>query len=292
MLILLSDAFDASLPDKLAPYGEVTTDKGRVAEAEVVLIRSKTKVTREYIDNAPNLKLVVRGGVGLDNVDLEYAKEKGIAVHNTPAASSVAVAEMAMALMLALPNHVVKGHNGLAQGQWLKKQLKRGELFKKTLGLLGIGRIGTELARRAAAFDMTIIAYDPYVKEHPIATMKSLDEVLAEADYLSLHLPLTDQTRGLLGKDALARAKDGVYVVNTGRGLTVDAEAMVEALDSGKVAGYGTDVWPTDPPPADYPLLSAQNMVMAPHIGASTKENLLRIGDIIEAKVKAHVESK
>ena len=292
MLILISDAFDPGLPDQLAKYGEVTTDKGRVAEAEVVLIRSKTKVTQEYIDGAPQLKLVVRGGVGLDNVDLVYAKERGIAVHNTPAASSVAVAEMGMALMLAAPNHIVKGHNGLAKGEWLKKQCKRTELFKKTLGVLGIGRIGTELAKRARGFEMEVIAYDPYVQTHDIATMKSLDEVLAASDYLSMHMPLTDDTAGMLGADALAKCKDGVIIVNTGRGKTIDEAAMVAALESGKVAYYATDVWPSDPPPDDCPLLSAPNVVMAPHIGASTKENLLRISDIIVEKIQAHLADK
>ena len=216
MLILISDAFDAGLPDRLKDLGEVTDDKDRVAEATVVLIRSKTKVLKEYIDGAPNLKLVIRGGVGLDNVDLEYAKEKGVTVHNTPAASSVAVAEMAMALMLAAPCHLVKGHNGLASGQWLKKSLKRTELFKKTLGVLGMGRIATEVAKRARAFEMNIIAYDPYVESSEYAEMVSFDELLGQADFISMHMPLTDETRAMINADTLARCKRGVIIVNTG----------------------------------------------------------------------------
>jgi D-3-phosphoglycerate dehydrogenase len=171
MLILLSDAFDASLPGRLAKFGEVTDDKGKVADAEVVLIRSKTKVTKEYIDGAPKLKLVIRGGVGLDNVDQVYAKSKGIKVFNTAAASSVAVAELAMAMMMAMPNHIIAGHNSMAEGKWLKKELKRTELFEKTLGILGIGRIGTEIAIRGKAFGMKVIAFDPFVKKHDIAEM-------------------------------------------------------------------------------------------------------------------------
>ncbi len=292
MLILISDAFDDSLPARLAEFGEVTNDKDRIAEAEVVLIRSKTKCTREYIDGAPKLKLIIRGGVGLDNVDQVYAKEKGITVNNTPAASSVAVAEMAMALMLAAPCNVVPGHNGLSEGKWLKKELKRTELFKKTLGLLGLGRIATEVAKRARAFEMKVIAYDPFVKTSEHAELKPLDEVLAASDYLSLHMPLTDDTREMLNSDTLARTKKGVFILNTGRGKCVQEEAMAQALTSGHVASYATDVWSSDPPPPESPLLKAPRVLMAPHIGASTRENLLRIGDIVVQKITEHVNSK
>ncbi len=289
MLILISDAFDPGLNDRLKTFGEVTDDKDRVADAAVVLIRSKTKVTREYIDGAPNLKMVIRGGVGLDNVDLEYAKEKGIQVHNTPAASSVAVAELAMALMLAGPNNLVKGHIGLAGGEWLKKQCKRNELFKNTLGLVGIGRIATEVAWRAAAFGMTVIAFDPFVESSDVAEMVSMDELLRRADYISLHTPLTEGTKGMVNADFLSQAKDGVYIINTGRGKCVDEKAMVAALESGKVATYATDVWPSDPPPEDCPILKAPNVVMTPHIGASSSANLLRISDIIVEKIEAFI---
>ena len=289
MLILISDAFDPSLPARLAAFGEVTDDVGRVADADVVLIRSKTRCTRAYIEAAPNLKLIIRGGVGLDNVDQVYAAERGVTVHNTADASSIAVAELAFALMIALPNHVVAGHNGMAQGQWLKKELKRTELYGKTLGLIGAGRIATEVAKRAAAFGMRVIAADPFVQSNPHAEMLPLAEVLGQADYLSLHTPLTDGTRGMLNAAALASTRPGVYVVNTGRGLCVDGPAMVAALTSGHVRGYATDVWQSDPPPADDPLLSAPNMLMTPHIGASSKENLLRIGDIVVELVGAFV---
>jgi D-3-phosphoglycerate dehydrogenase len=292
MLILLSDAFDASLPGRLAKFGEVTDDKGKVAEAEVVLIRSKTKVTKEYIDGAPKLKLVIRGGVGLDNVDQAYAKSKGIKVFNTAAASSVAVAELAMAMMMALPNHIVTGHNSMAEGKWLKKELKRTELYEKTLGVLGIGRIGTEIAGRAKAFGMKVIAYDPFVKKHDIAEMKaSVQDVLKESDYISLNMPLNDDTKGMLNKNTLNDCKDGAYIVNTGRGKCVVEEDMVEALKSGKIKGYATDVWYSDPPD-NSPLAGAPNVLMLPHIGASTKENLLRIGDIIVDLLGKYVKNE
>ena len=164
MLILISDAFDASLADKLSAFGEVTDDKSKLSEANVVLVRSKTKCTKEYIDSAPNLKLIIRGGVGIDNIDKEYAESKGIIVRNTPKASSVAVAELAMALMIASPAHLIDYHNGMKEGKWLKKELKRTELYGKTLCLIGIGHIAQEVATRAAAFGMKVVAYDKFVK--------------------------------------------------------------------------------------------------------------------------------
>lgn len=281
MKILISDAFDPSLPDRLAKFGEVTDDKSQLPEADVVLIRSKTKCTKEYIDGAPNLKLIIRGGVGLDNVDREYAKEKGIEVRNTPEASSVAVAELAFALMIAVPNHLTKAHNSMVDGQWIKKELKRTELMGKTLGLIGVGRIGTALAIRARAFGMNVIGYDNFVNASEFVTLKPLDEVLAESDYLSLHVPLTCDTEKMINKSTIAKMKDGAVLVNTGRGKCVDADDVVEALNSGKLGAYAVDVWPSDPPPPDYPILKAPNVVMAPHLGASSKENLLRIGDIV-----------
>ncbi len=282
MKILIADAFDASLPKRLAAFGEVYEDVGRLGEAEVLLVRSKTKVTREVVDGAPNLKLVIRGGVGTDNIDKEACKAKGIEVRNTPQASSVAVAELAMALMLAIPNRLVEAHTSMKEGKWLKKELKRTELFEKTLGLLGIGLIGTEVAKRAKAFGMKVIAYDPFVLNHDFAQLKpSVDDVLKEADYLSIHTPLTDQTRGMLNKAAFAKMKDGVILINTSRGKVMVEEDLAEALRSGKVRAYGTDVWASDPPDPSSPLLSAPNVLMTPHIGASSKENLLRIGDIV-----------
>ncbi|HHS13619.1 MAG TPA: hydroxyacid dehydrogenase [bacterium] len=281
MKILLSDAFDPSLPERLKKFGTVTDDKSQVADCDVVLIRSKTKCTREYIDNAPKLKLIIRGGVGLDNVDLEYAKEKDITVHNTPAASSVAVAELAFAHMLAVPNRLVEAHNSMMAGKWEKKELKRTELMGKTLGLIGIGRIATELAVRAKAFGMTVIAYDKYVKSSDAASMKTLDEVLAQSDYLSLHVPLTDETRGMINKKTIASMKDGVVIINTGRGKCIVEEDVADALKSGKIGVYATDVWYSDPPDPSCPILKAPNVQLTPHIGASSKENLLRIGDII-----------
>jgi D-3-phosphoglycerate dehydrogenase len=290
MLILISDAFSPDLPNRLTRFGEVTDDKSRLPEAEVALIRSKTKCTKEWMDEAASMKLIVRGGVGLDNVDQEYAKEKGIKVHNTAAASSIAVAELAFALMIALPNHIVRGHNSMEKGEWIKKELKRTELYGKTLGLLGAGRIGTELGKRTKAFGMRVLAYDPYLTESEFELV-DLDTLLAESDYVSLHMPLTDETRGMLNKDLLAKLKDGARIINTGRGKCVVQEDVVEALKSGKLAGFATDVWYGDPP-EENPFVGVDNVIMLPHIGASTKENMDRIGDIIVELLEEYYPGK
>jgi D-3-phosphoglycerate dehydrogenase len=281
MVILICDAFDKSLPDRLKKFGEVTEDAARLPEAEVALVRSKTKCTAEWIAGAPKLKMIIRGGVGLDNVDQPAAKARGIQVKNTPAASSVAVAELAFGLMLAVPNRLIEAHNAMKlEGKFLKKELKRTELFGKTLGLVGIGRIASEVAKRAAAFGMRVLAYDPYVKQSDVAILvPSLKELLRQADYISLHVPLNDETKNMINKETIAALKDGAVIVNTGRGKCIVEADLAEALTSGKVAAYATDVWYSDPPDPSSPLLSAPNVIMTPHIGASSKENLLRIGD-------------
>ena len=288
MKILLSDAFDPSLPDRLKKFGEVTDDKSQVAECAVVLIRSKTKCTKEYIDGAPKLEMIIRGGVGLDNVDQVYAKEKDIKVFNTAAASSVAVAEIAFAHMLGIPNRLIEGHMTMAQGQWAKNELKRTELFKKTLGIVGMGRIATEIAIRAKAFGMRVIAYDKYVDSSDHAEMMSLDQMVAQADFISLNTPLTDETKGMISAGLIDKMKAGVIIVNTGRGKVINDADLVAALEAGKVRAYGTDVWESDPPPETSPLLKAKNVFMTPHIGASSNENLLRIGDIIVELLEEH----
>jgi D-3-phosphoglycerate dehydrogenase len=225
--------------------------------------------------------MIIRGGVGLDNIDLDYARSKGIRVHNTASASSIAVAEMTFALMLSVPTRLIEAHNSMKEGRWAKKELKRTELYGKTLGLVGAGNIGTEVARRAAAFGMTVVAYDPIIPSHQYARLVSFDELLGQADYITLHVPLIDATRGMINAGTIAKMKDGVVVVNTARALCVVQEDMAAALESGKVRAYATDVWPNDPPKPSNPLLKAPNVVMSPHIGAGSRENMLRIGDVV-----------
>lgn len=293
MKILIADAFDAKMPERLKAFGDVTDDMSQLEEANVLLVRSKTKVTPELIEKAPNLELVIRGGVGLDNVDKKACAERGIKVMNTPRASSVAVAEMAMAFMVAIPARLIEAHVSMTEGKFLKSELKRTELYKKTLGLIGVGAIGTEVAKRANAFGMTIMAYDPFVKNNDhVILVPSLDELVKRADILSIHTPLTDETKGLVNAALIEKMKDGVIIVNTGRGKVVVEEDLAAALASGKVRAYGTDVWTSDPPPAECPLLKAPNVFMAPHLGASTKENLGRIGDEVVSILTAYAAEK
>jgi D-3-phosphoglycerate dehydrogenase / 2-oxoglutarate reductase len=290
MLILISDAFDDSLPARLKAFGEVTTDKGRLPEANVVLVRSKTKCTKDYIDSAKNLKLIIRGGVGVDNIDSAHAETKQVIVRNTPKSSAIAVAELAFALMISVPNHLVEVHNGMKRDEWLKT-VKRTELYGKTLALFGIGNIASKVAERAIAFGMKVVAYDKYVKSSPVATMVATPvDAVRDADYISMHLPLTDETNGMFNEALINACTRQPVVINTGRGPCVDAPAMAAALADGRIFWYATDVYPSDPPAKDYPLLAAEHVTLTPHIGANSEENLLRIGDeacaIIEELLK------
>ncbi|HAN42281.1 MAG TPA: hydroxyacid dehydrogenase [Sphaerochaeta sp.] len=287
MLILISDAFDASLESKLQVFGEVTTDKARAPEADIILVRAKTICNKEYIDAAKNCKLIIRGGVGIDNIDKAYAELKGIIVRNTPRASSIAVAELTFALMLSVPNHIEEYDIGMKNGQWLKN-IKRTELYGKTLGLLGIGNIATKVAERAKAFGMNIVAYDKYVTSSAVATLvPTVEDAVKDADYISIHMPLTDETRGMFDEKLFSIMTKKPVIVNAARGLIVDADAMVKALDDGQVSWYCADVYPNDPPAEDYPLLKAQHVTLTPHVGANSKENLLRIGDEIVSTIKS-----
>jgi D-3-phosphoglycerate dehydrogenase len=287
MVILMADAFAPDLPKRLSAFGEVASDLSRLAEAEVLIVRSKTKVNAAMIDAAPQLKYIIRGGVGVDTIDVDYAKTKNILVDNTPEASSLAVAELAFALMLAMPNNLPEADASMKGGKWLKKELERTELSGKTLGLVGIGRIAREVASRAKAFGMKVIAYDKYVQTSDAAEMVGLDELYARADYINLHTPLTDETRGMICAAAIAKMKKGARLINTCRGPVVVEADVAAALVSGKLAGFATDVYDKEPPEGS-PLLSAPKVIMTPHLGASTEENLLRLGDSIESRVRSY----
>ncbi len=287
MLILLADAFTADLPKRLEAYGTVSQDIGAIGEAEVLIVRSKTKVDQAMMEKAPKLKYVIRGGVGVDTIDVEFAKTKGILVDNTPEASSVAVAELAFAMMLAMPANIAPADASMKQGKWLKKELERSELLGKTLGLIGIGRIAREVAARAKAFGMRVIAYDKYVNASDAADMMGLAKVYEQADYISLHTPLTDETKGMINAAAIAKMKKGVRIINTCRGQVVVEEDVAAALKSGALAGYAADVFYKEPPEGS-PLLGAPNTLLAPHLGASTAENLVRLGDSISDRVKKY----
>lgn len=291
MLILISDAFDKSLPEKLSVFGEVTEDKERLKEADVVLIRSKTKATKEYLEEAKNLKLIIRGGVGMDNIDKDFCRQKGIIATNTPKSSAIAVAELAFALMLSTACKLDYYNSTMKKGEWAKKT-KRTELFGKTLGLLGIGNIATKVAERARAFGMNVVAYDKYVKSSPVATLvETPEEAVRKADYVSMHLPFTEETDRIMNASLISVMEKAPVVVNTGRGKCVDENDMAEALKTGKVSWFCTDVYSSEPPVLeDNPLFGCENTTFTPHVGANSVENLLRIGEEVLETIEKYVK--
>jgi D-3-phosphoglycerate dehydrogenase len=256
-----------------------------VADYHGMVVRSRTKVRQDLLDTAANLKIIVRGGVGLDNIDVEYAESKGIAVRNTPKASSDSVAELTLGYMLALARHIPQATMSMTAGEWKKKKLKGTEIAGKTLGLIGFGNIGQAVGRRANALGMDVIFYRRTPTEVPYAKQVGLDELLAQSDYISLHVPHVPGTHHILGAEAFARMKDGVYIVNCGRGGTLDEDALYEALVSGKVAGAALDVYEDEkvnPGNAKLYELKDENgfslVVGSPHIGAGTLEAQDRVG--------------
>ena len=246
---------------------------------EAIVVRSATKVRKAAIDAAVGLKLIVRAGVGLDNIDVEYAREKGIQVRNTPRASTDSVAELALAHMLALARSLPQATISLREGKWEKKAFKGIELSGKTLGVIGIGRIGQAVARRALCLGMRVIAFDKFVKESPLpeVRMVSLEELLREADFITLHVP-ADPAGPVIGQREIALMKDGAYLINCARGGVVDEAALLSALNSGKLAGAGLDVFEEEPP-TNMELLHHPKVSLTPHIGAQTKEAQARVGD-------------
>ena len=249
-----------------------------------MIVRSRTKVRQPLIDVCPNLKVIVRGGIGLDTIDHEYAKSKGIAVMNTPLASSASVAELAIGYMFALARSMYKATASMKAEKWDKKSFEGDEIGGKTLGLIGVGNIGKETAKRAIALGLTVVAYDPFVKAVEGVKMVTLDELLAQADYISLHLPKTKESADMIGAEQFAKMKNGVRIVNCARGGIVNEDALYEALTSGKVAGAALDVF-AEEPPTNWKLLKLDNVIGSPHIGASTKEAQARVGAEVAAKL-------
>ncbi|MCX7753827.1 MAG: D-2-hydroxyacid dehydrogenase [Anaerolineales bacterium] len=244
---------------------------------DVLVVRSRTKVRQPLIDACPNLKLIVRGGVGLDTIDVEYARSKGIEVRNTPLASSDSVAELTIGYLFMLARSLYKASETMKAEKWEKKAFEGDEIGGKTLGLIGVGNIGKATARRAVALGMKVIAYDPYVQAFEYGQLVSLDDLLAQSDYISLHLPKTKETTNMIGAEQFARMKNGVRIVNCARGGIIDENALYEALISGKVAGAALDVF-AEEPPTDWRLVKLDNVIASPHIGAATKEAQGRVG--------------
>ena len=263
-----------------------------VKDVDAIALRSDTRVTADVVAAAPKLKVVGRAGVGVDNIDIEAATEGGVIVMNTPTGNTLATAELTFTHMLCGTRSIVQACAGMREGRWDRKKFTGSELSEKTLGILGMGRIGAEVTKRAQAFNMTVLAYDPYLTESRAkalgVTLSTLDEVIEHADYITVHMPLTKDTKHMLNADAFSRMKDGVRVFNCARGGIIDEAALIEALESGKVAAAGLDVYEDEPPAEDSPLRQIKNLVLTPHLGASTQEAQENVGiDVAKQMIEA-----
>jgi len=301
--ILISDGLSEDGLALLRTGGEVTVSPkisaeellAALPEYHALVVRSRTRVNAKVIEAGKNLKVVGRAGVGVDNIDVAAAVAKGVIVVNSPLAASVSVAEHTLGLMLALARLIPAADASLKQGRWEKSAFVGGELNGKTLGLLGIGRIGAETAKRAAAFGMAIMAYDPYLNAGQIrqrgAEPASFDDVMARSDYVSLHLPFTVETKGMLGATQFAKMKKGARLICAARGGVVDEDALRAALDSGQLAGAALDVFTAEPPPAGS-IATHPKVVATPHVGAQTHEAQSRAGLMIAEEVLAALQGK
>ena len=283
--ILRSEGWTLDMEKALPPPELVK----KVAPYQAILVRSGSQMTAEVIDAAKNLKVIGRAGVGVDNVDLQAATRRGVLVMNSPGGNTISTAELAVALMLALSRNLAPADASMKAGTWDRKTFAGVELFGKRLGVVGFGRIGREVAARGRAFGMEVQAFDPFVSpalaENAHVTLRTLDELLQTSDYISLHTTLTAETKHLIGKDALTKVKAGVRIVNAARGELIEDEALLGALDSGRVAGAALDVHAQEPP-KDWRLSKHPKVLALPHLGASTKEAQERVGTDIAQQVR------
>jgi D-3-phosphoglycerate dehydrogenase len=281
------------------PEFEVVVLEKRLSEAELLpvvkdvaamVVRSETKVTAKVIAAAPHLKVVGRAGVGVDNVDVDAATQRGVVVMNTPGGNTISTAELSFTMLLSLARKVPQAYATMTAGKWDRKQFQGTELAGKTLGVLGLGRIGSEVAKRAVAFGMKVLGYDPFLTEARARALGielevDLDEVYRCADFITVHMPVTDQTKGMLNAAAFARMKPKVCIVNCARGEIIEEKDLLAALESGKVAAAALDVFAEEPLPADHPFRKHPNIVLTPHLGASTKEAQekcgIEVGEVI-----------
>ncbi len=288
--IVVSDNMESEVVEELKSLGEVNYLPENLLEAlgdaDVLIVRSKTKVTKEVITSAPELKIIARAGVGLDNIDVKSAEEKGIRVLNTPGASANAVAELVIGHMLSIFRNIAKAHHQMKGKIWDKKRLVGREIEGKTLGVIGYGRIGSLVGKKASALGMKIIAHNPPPRhEDGIAEfVDDLNELLAKADAITLHVPATEKTINMINSETISKMKDGVYIINTSRGEIVDEDALYEACKSGKIAAAALDVYRKEP--YEGKLLELDNVFLTPHLGASTKEAQLRIGKELVEKIR------
>jgi len=300
--VLVADPISASGIDELSRDNRLEVAvctglaKGEIlkliGDAHGIIVRSQTKVTAEILNAAKQLRVVGRAGVGVDNVDVETATRRGVVVLNAPGANTVSTAEHAFSLLLGIARNISRADATLKSGVWERKHLEGVELYNKTLGIIGMGRIGSELSRRAIAFGMRVLAFDPYLSAArarglQVELVEEIDDLLSAADFITLHTPLTAETHHILNAERLKKTKSGVRIVNCARGGLIDEHALIAALQSGHVAGAALDVFEIEPLPSDSPLRSAPNILVTPHLGASTAEAQESVGIEIAQSVRA-----
>lgn len=303
-LVIVADRIAQEGIDLLRQHCRVVTLEGQplddaaeaLADAEGLIVRSESRVGASLLDRAPKLRVIGRAGAGVDTIDVDAATAHGIVVVNAPGGNAVAAAEHTLALMFALARHVPRADQTMKVGEWKRSQLMGTELTGKTLGLVGLGRVGTEVARRALGLEMQVLVYDPYVPDEHIrrlgAQPAALEGVLEGANYITLHVPLTDTTRGIINADRLARMQPGACLVNCARGELVDQDALLAALDSGRLGGAAIDVYPEEPVSPDNPLPRHPKIVATPHLGASTVEAQANVAVQIVKEILAVLEDQ
>ncbi|ADG13187.1 D-3-phosphoglycerate dehydrogenase [Methanocaldococcus infernus ME] len=304
MKILITDPIHEEAIKILKELGDVVvaTDLSReellkeIEDTDILVVRSGTKVDRELIERGKRLKIIGRAGVGVDNIDVEAATERGIIVVNAPDASSISVAELTIGLMLAAARNIVQANNSVKRGEWNRKKFKGIELYGKTLGVVGLGRIGQQVVKRAKAFGMNIIAYDPYVSKEfaeslGVKLVDDLNKLCELSDVITLHVPLTPKTKNMIGEEQIKRMKEGAIIVNCARGGLIDEKALYEALKNKKIRAAALDVFEEEPP-KNNPLLELENLICTPHLGASTEEAQRAAGTIVAEQIKKIVNGE
>lgn len=291
MKILVCDKTEEEILERIKELGNVVYQPEdllkEVKEAEIMVVRSKTKVTKEVIDNAEKLKLIIRAGIGLDNVDLEYCKKKKIEVKNTPGLSTNAVAELVIGNIIALMRGTYRGHEEMKKGNWVKKELVGKEIEGKTLGIIGCGRIGHLVSEKASKLGMKILGCDPHPRENKIIKFVGLDELYKNSDVITLHTILTPESKEMINKKSIGKMKDGIYIINLARGELINENDLFDALNKGKVAAVSLDVYEKEPYTGK--LLKLNNVLFTPHIGGSTKEAQMRIGEEVIKIIKENI---
>jgi len=295
--VLISDSIHPKFINKLEEIGiqvdyEPNVKNDRLFEIipdyDGLVVRSRTKVTKELIEQGLKLKVIGRAGVGLDNIDVTYANDKGIIVVNTPEAPTTSVAELVIGLMISVIRHIPLADSSMKEGKWIKSKLTGHELKDKTLGIIGFGRVGSKVARMASAIGMSILFFDPYVSdeysENLVAKRVNLETLLKCSDVVTLHVPLTSETYHMIGRSELNTMKKSAILINTSRGAVIDQIALVESLRSGEISGAGLDVYSNEPP-KDLELINLPNVICTPHIGSETLETKERIATLLAEKV-------